>query len=90
MAKKKAHAVEEVNPFAEPEQTSLAESITVRFVGPVRAVLAGRSILHGETRRITRLQWMIAERNRPGEWEEVGKTRGEAESSSPEADEGQG
>lgn len=47
----------------------LADMVTVKFIGTVRAVLAGRSILHGERRQVTRRQLDLAERARPGEWQ---------------------
>jgi len=70
MAKKRAIIVTQPDAPEGAEVTAARGSIVmVKYIGPNRAVLAGRMILHGETRLITALQYAQAERQRPGEWE---------------------
>jgi len=64
---------EEETGSSAPEPGSAAEIIKVMLVGEERAVLAGKSILRGESRRVTRAQFDLANENHPDAFEEVGK-----------------
>lgn len=60
-------------PAAEADRARLRERVMVKYVGENRAVLGGRMILHGETREVTRLELMLAQRNRPDGFRVVGE-----------------
>ncbi len=72
MAKKVVKVVEEeAAPSEVTPAPHAAEMVTVKFVGKERAVLAGRLILAGETRIVSRAMFEAVSKARPGEFVDV-------------------
>jgi pyruvate/2-oxoglutarate dehydrogenase complex dihydrolipoamide acyltransferase (E2) component len=63
----------------------MAEKVTVRYVGPGSAVLAGKAIWHGEICETTRAQLAEAERYHPKGFQILGEEAASKKAASKEA-----